>query len=98
MLDDILELVLELFGGIFIDMLIDLIPEDKMTRKKAKAIEVTVAILSCVILLICIIGIGMLAESKCASMMGWLFTGISVAYIIFCIILYFVSHAKKGQK
>ncbi|MEE0059861.1 MAG: hypothetical protein UE295_03425 [Acutalibacteraceae bacterium] len=92
MLDDIIELFIEIFGEVFVNMITSLIPEDKMTKKKAKAIKVAVSVLSCVILLICMIGIGMLVESKCTSLIGWSFVAISAIYFIVCITLYLVSN------
>ena len=95
MIDDIIELFLEIFGEVIIEMVISLIPEDKMTKKKSKVIKVTVQILTVVILLLCIIGISMLVESKCTSIIGWCFVGIPALYFIICIILYFVSVKKE---
>ncbi len=97
MIDDIIELFIEIFGEVIIEMVTSLIPEDKMTKRKAKLIKVTVTILTCVIFLLCIIGIAMLIETKCASLIGWSFVGISAIYFIVCIVLYFVSF-KKGTK
>lgn len=97
MLDDIVEIVFEIAGEIFVDafahIIASFIPEDKMTDKAYKTLCIVLYIVAVVLLFMLFIGVLIVIENL-KNILGWIF--ISVPIILVAVSLILKLTHKKG--
>lgn len=84
----IIEFVIELFGEVYLNAAASLMPEKTLSKRAKRTLEVVFSLIGVMFFILLIVGVILLIVNGCGSMLGWIFTVCSLAFLIGTIIRY----------
>lgn len=101
-MEDILELILSIlgdfFGGAVGELVISKLPEEKVTAKARKVIGTCFEVLFGVLALILGLGVLLLFYFEWQSLLGWIFVVLGAVYVAFSIALGIAQRMRRRHK
>ena len=90
----IMEFIIEIFGEVYVEVATSLMPNKVLSKRAQNALSVIFALIGVAFFLLFIVGIILLIARKGASTLGWIFFGVSLAFLIISIVLKYISSKK----
>lgn len=93
--DFLVEAGIHLFGEWFVSLCTAFLPEKMVSEKARRVIGILSLIVSLLLMAGFFVAIGLLLTTQGKSLLGWVFMGLALAYIVTAIVLRIIAACRK---